>query len=149
MVLCAFSAYATVPPFVFRLDPKRWLYRAITAAILRAGPFLRLALRFPAPIRYLWYERLLTAILGERWTLGRLVTTGERVMNLERLYNLREGMTRADDALPRRLLEERTFKGLDRGVPLEEMLPRYYAIRGWDRDGVPSDATLARLQVRK
>ena len=48
---------------------------------------------------------------------------GERVFNMERLYNLREGLTDRDDTLPRRLLEESIFPDVDRGVPLDKMLP--------------------------
>ena len=72
-------------------------------------------------------------------TTGELIRTGERVWNLERLYNLREGFTRQDDTLPRRLLEEPLPEGPSQGwvVHLAPMLTEYYRARGWDEEGVP------------
>jgi aldehyde:ferredoxin oxidoreductase len=64
------------------------------------------------------------------------------------MYNLREGFTSADDTLPDRILHEPTFKHMESGHPLAELLPRYYRNRGWDADGVPTPRTLERLQVR-
>ena len=53
-----------------------------------------------------------------------------------------------DDTLPDRILHESTFPHLRSGHPLDQLLPRYYKIRGWDEHGVPLPRTLARLQVR-
>ncbi len=76
-----------------------------------------------------------------------LKALGERVYNLTRLFNVREGFRRKDDALPRRCLEEPMPEGPAKGhvVELETMLNEYYAIRGWDEDGIPSGETLERL----
>jgi len=112
-----------------------------------SGPLLRLAFGARvAPI--LWFEKWLTYITGERFTAGRLQEIGARIFNLERMYNLREGFTGADDTLPGRILDEPTFPGMAAGHPLPALLPRYYALRGWDRNGVPMARTLKRLQVR-
>ena len=72
---------------------------------------------------------------------------GERVWNLERLYNLREGFTAADDTLPHRLLNEPSPVGPSAGhvVHLAPMLAEYYEFRGWDAHGVPTPAKLAAL----
>jgi aldehyde:ferredoxin oxidoreductase len=72
---------------------------------------------------------------------------GERIWNLERLYNNRAGFTRNDDSLPPRMLEEPLTEGAARGhvVPLEEMLDDYYRHRGWDREGRPTPEKLAEL----
>jgi len=63
------------------------------------------------------------------------------------MYNLREGLTAADDTLPDRILHESTFPHLSSGHPLGELLPQYYKKRGWSPDGVPTRRTLERLQV--
>jgi aldehyde:ferredoxin oxidoreductase len=72
---------------------------------------------------------------------------GERIWNLERLYNNRAGLTRKDDSLPPRMLEEPLTEGAARGhvVPLEEMLDDYYQYRGWDHEGRPTPQKLAEL----
>ncbi len=81
------------------------------------------------------------------WTEERLLESGERTWNLERQYNLAAGLTSADDTLPKRLLEVPAPGGTAKGkvCELDVMLPEYYKLRGWTKDGVPTKATLARL----
>lgn len=81
------------------------------------------------------------------WDAERLRQTGERIWNLERLFNLRAGLTRADDTLPKRILSEPAPSGTAKGLVsrLDVMLPEYYKLRGWDAEGVPTTETLGRL----
>jgi len=94
-----------------------------------------------------FFARLLTAVSGVPFTGDDLMEAGERVYNLERIYNLREGFTMADDTLPRRLLDEPMPAGPSAGwtVKLEPMLKEYYQFRGWDKNGVPTPARLKKL----
>ena len=84
-----------------------------------------------------------------KWTTENLLETGERIWNLERQFNLAAGFTGKDDTLPRRLLEEAAKTGPAEGkvAELGKMLPEYYSLRGWSKDGVPTDETLKRLAV--
>jgi aldehyde:ferredoxin oxidoreductase len=84
-----------------------------------------------------------------KWDLQRLRLTGERIWNLERLFNLRAGFGGKDDTLPKRILEEPADVGVGKGLVsrLPEMLPEYYQLRGWDEHGVPSAQTLQRLDL--
>ena len=76
-----------------------------------------------------------------------LFEAAERVYNLERLFLLKAGFTSADDTLPRRMLEEPMPEGPAKGqvVELDVMLPEFYQLRGWDKDGVPTEEKLAAL----
>jgi aldehyde:ferredoxin oxidoreductase len=87
------------------------------------------------------------AATGADWTVEDFLRVGERTWNLERLWNLKAGLTKADDALPRRLLKEPHKEGPSAGVTvnLEAMLPIYYAERGWDSEGVPTAGKLTEL----
>ncbi|MBI2940662.1 MAG: aldehyde ferredoxin oxidoreductase family protein [Chloroflexi bacterium] len=98
-----------------------------------------------------FFARVLTATTGIHCSTGELLQIGERVWNLERLFNLRAGFTRADDTLPPRLLQEPVADGPSKGwvVHLEEMLEEYYRGRGWDRDGVPTPEKLHELGLSK
>ena len=84
---------------------------------------------------------------GLPFTTENAVLAGERIWNLERLFNMREGLTKADDSLAPRLLTEPMPEGPAAGnvCELEEMLAEYYSARGWSEDGKPSDETLERL----
>jgi aldehyde:ferredoxin oxidoreductase len=147
MVLCMFSTYGILPAFVHRMDPNSLLYRMIVGAFERSGPMYRWLLGLKGRPLF-WFEKWLTYITGQTFTSGHLQEIGARIFNLERMYNLREGLTGQDDTLPPRMLHESTFPHLTSGVPLDQLLPRYYQIRGWDAQGVPLPRTLKKLKVR-
>ena len=75
------------------------------------------------------------------WSVERLVEAGERIWNLERDYNLKAGLTGADDKLPERLMKEAAKTGPAKGKVsgLDVMLPEYYQLRGWSKDGQLTD----------
>jgi aldehyde:ferredoxin oxidoreductase len=91
-------------------------------------------------------EQLDAACEGS-WTAERMHESGERTWNLERLFNLKAGLTAADDTLPPRLLKEPAPSGTAKGKvnELDIMLPEYYAERNWSTDGIPTAAVLNRL----
>jgi aldehyde:ferredoxin oxidoreductase len=93
------------------------------------------------------YAKLLTAATGTKFTDEDFMKIGERIYNLERLYNLREGFSSGDDTLPKRLLEEPMLNGPSKARVnmLLRMLPSYYALRGWDSEGVPTEEKLREL----
>jgi aldehyde:ferredoxin oxidoreductase len=83
-------------------------------------------------------------------SVEELERVGERVINLERLFNVREGARRKDDVLPWRVMHEPIPDGPSAGMhcppsELSMMLDRYYELRGWDADGVPTPARLSTL----
>ncbi|MBM3293702.1 MAG: aldehyde ferredoxin oxidoreductase family protein [Candidatus Aminicenantes bacterium] len=93
------------------------------------------------------FAEILRTVTGLDWSEEELMRVGRRIYTLERLFNIRAGFGRADDALPPRFLNEELQTGSSRRrrVGLEPMLDDYYAVRGWDRNGVPRPQTLAEL----
>lgn len=89
----------------------------------------------------------LKAATGVEMALEDLMKAGERIWNLERLFNLKAGITGKEDRLPDRLVKEPMPAGPAKGqvVHLEKMLPEYYELRGWDKDGVPTKERLKEL----
>lgn len=92
----------------------------------------------------LWEEKpkeWLKLVTGIQYEQEKLLSIGERIWNLERLFNIKAGFTRKDDSLPPRMYEKLI---LDEGyaVNLSEMLDKYYQLRGWDSNGVPTQAKL-------
>jgi aldehyde:ferredoxin oxidoreductase len=148
LVMCYFASYAVLPPAIFRMNPNSLAYRLVSRAMLKAGGAVRLILKAKSPLKLLWFEKFLNTICGTNVSMSDLGEAGARVYTLERLYNLREGLSGADDTLPQRLLTESIFAHLEGGVPLEPMLASYYRIRGWNAQGIPSEQTIQHLQIR-
>ena len=93
---------------------------------------------------------ILTKATGIEFTPEKLMLIGERIHNLARLYNLRNGRTGKDDTLPSRFFEEEMTAGLLKGKKMSkeffaDLLQKYYKIRGWEKNGVPTDAKLKEL----
>jgi aldehyde:ferredoxin oxidoreductase len=93
------------------------------------------------------YRILVAAACDGEWSEERMQQTGERIWNLERQFNLKAGLGKKDDTLPKRILEEPAPSGTGKGLVcrLGEMLPEYYELRGWSEEGVPTADTLKRL----
>ncbi|MHA1371505.1 MAG: aldehyde ferredoxin oxidoreductase family protein, partial [Promethearchaeota archaeon] len=80
----------------------------------------------------------------------KLIKTGERILNLSKAFNIREGWTRNDDTLPERLFTEPIPDGPSKGAKVnrdgfERIKTEYYRQRGWDDKGIPTDEKLKEL----
>jgi aldehyde:ferredoxin oxidoreductase len=91
----------------------------------------------------------LQAACTEEFTLEELNLIGERIWNLERDFNNRAGFAAKDDNLPKRLTSEPAKTGPAKGKVngLDKMLPEYYELRGWDKNGQLKPETRARLKL--
>jgi aldehyde:ferredoxin oxidoreductase len=99
------------------------------------------------------YAQMVRAVTGWDVTPEELERVGERIVNLERLFNVREGVSRADDVLPWKVMHEPIPDGPSAGMhcppaELDAMLDEYYGLRGWDRNGVPTPGRLIELGLR-
>ncbi len=95
---------------------------------------------------------IVSCLFGDSWTLDDIKQVGTRIMCQERLFNMREGLTRKDDILPSRLLNEPKPDGPTRGavVPLETLKDDYYRAMGWDlASGNPPDSLLDELEIER
>jgi aldehyde:ferredoxin oxidoreductase len=96
---------------------------------------------------------LMEAVTGLAFTPEEVLKVGERVNNLAKAFNVREGFTRADDTLPERLMTEPLKAGASKGhvisrEDLDKMLDEYYSLRGWDVEtGTPTRAKLTDLRL--
>ena len=95
------------------------------------------------------YVEMMTTVTGIHYDLDAYFKIGERIWNLERMFNLRAGLTTADDTLPPRIMQEPIPSGPSKGCfnRLGEMLPEYYSLRGWGPDGVPTPGKLGELAL--
>ncbi|WP_029009229.1 aldehyde ferredoxin oxidoreductase family protein [Azospirillum halopraeferens] len=95
------------------------------------------------------FAELMTTATGVPYTADRFIRAGERIWNLERLWNLKAGLSAVDDTLPPRMTGEPIPAGPSKGAVsrVPEMMPLYYAVRGWDGEGVPTRETLDVLEL--
>ena len=95
------------------------------------------------------YANILSAVTGVDYTSEDLMLAGERIWNVERLYNVREGFGKADDILPDRFFEEKVNGRVIDKEEFLKTLDEYYRMRGWDENGVPAEGKLGRLGIRR
>jgi aldehyde:ferredoxin oxidoreductase len=95
------------------------------------------------------YASLLQAVTNVTFSAWDLISIGERIYNLERAFNAREGFGRKEDALPRRLVATPLPEGHSKNITvmLDPMLDEYYRLRGWTSDGLPTASTLSDLKL--
>jgi aldehyde:ferredoxin oxidoreductase len=98
------------------------------------------------------YVKMINSITGWNFTLADVEGIGERIYNLERAFNCREGVSRKDDALPFRTSRQPIPDGPSKGMhtPPDEfkgMLEEYYRLRGWDTNGIPTGEKLMALDL--
>ena len=91
---------------------------------------------------------------GEDWDLAKMKIAGERIWNLSKLFNIKEGMSRKDDYLPEKFAVEGIKSGPLKGKVISRekqdfMLDKYYELRGWTKKGVPTPETLKKLGIEE
>ncbi|MBN2322419.1 MAG: aldehyde ferredoxin oxidoreductase C-terminal domain-containing protein, partial [Spirochaetes bacterium] len=91
----------------------------------------------------------LNCITGWDFDHEEFFKTGERIFNLKRLYNTRLGLSRKDDILPPRMLSHKKDYTTNELPPLGLLLNEYYARRGWDEFGIPTNKTLKKLGLEQ
>jgi len=131
-------------PLVTRGKPQ-WVkvFQDLSAAIDASGMCLFTSFALGADD----YADLLAATTGMKIDAAELLKIGDRIWNLQKLYNINRGFGRKDDTLPDRLLNEPLMEGAAKGQVWrgEEMIDEYYTLRGWDKEGTPTPEKLKEL----
>ena len=151
---CIFTSYAVLPS----IPPKYYNPHGLTGAIadkilqsthwLLGGQGRMKPGMTPFHPPFLPHTKVLSHLTGMNLHMGYFTAVGERGYTMERLFNLREGILREADTLPPRMTDELQDPGNPRSrVPLEKLLPRYYHVRDWDGDGVPTVRLLEKLDM--
>ena len=116
-----------------------------TAVVDAAGICLFSSMAMPSEM----IAGMLNSVLELELDVPAMLSVGERIWNLERLFNNSAGFSRKDDSLPPRMLKEPLTTGPSKGhvVALDLMLDEYYRERGWDAQGRPTAERLASLSL--
>ena len=136
---CQFTSYAYVlePPIV-KYTPKFLL-----SLFMQYLPTVAILLMDISIFSKLW-----RSVTGQRMNQWQMLKAGARIHVMERYMNTAEGISRKDDTLPGRFLNE--GRGCDekrRTVPLQPMLDAYYRLRGYDPHGIPTPKTMKKLGI--
>lgn len=151
---CIFTLYSFIPAFLLKKPNSKFtilINKFLTFP--GVGVLLNLINKahekvIPISIPMIPHIKAISLATGMRIGFGKFKTIGERGFNLERLFNIRRGLTKAGDSLPKRLTEElQNPKNLKSKVPLKELKRKYYKSRGWSLDGIPKEKTLKRLKL--
>ena len=151
---CHVRGYLTSPEILGvpqKLDPlategkAAWVkaFQDLTAAFDSAGVCLFTTFALGAD----QLKDLLNAACGSNHSTADILLCGERIWNLERLFNLRAGIRPSEDTLPDRILKEPAVGPHKSVARLSETLPEYYSVRGWDPGGTPSEEKLRELEI--
>lgn len=119
------------------------VFQDFTAVVDSSGVCLFTTFALGAP----QFASFCSAATGLDFNEEVLMNLGDRIYNLERVFNLKAGIDPSQDTLPKRLLNEGIAEGPLKGevARLDEMLPAYYQERGWGADGIPTDEKLQAL----
>ncbi len=136
-----------------KLDPKstegkaEWVktFQDLTAVIDSLGLCLFTSFAFGADD----YRDLINGATNFNLSTEEMLKIGERIYNLERLFNIKAGISPDEDKLPDRFIEEEMPEGPNKGVVVQlgELLPEYYKIRGWDENGNIKEEKLKELEL--
>ncbi|MEJ2283040.1 MAG: aldehyde ferredoxin oxidoreductase family protein [Desulfobacterales bacterium] len=136
---CEFTAYA----YTGESPLTRYSPNPVLAVMMQYLPKVTTKL-----VDFSIYADLFEAVSGIPMSTAGFLAAGERIHVLERHMNCREGISRKDDTLPDRFLKEHREEDLHkRTVPLGKMLDKYYKLRGYDTNGIPTVDTLKRLGI--
>ncbi len=149
---CLFTTFAVFPGFLIS-KPNGLITRTVNKIMPYLGGVLYLALRYPWILSVnlpsiLPHTVALSAVTGMKFNFGKLLRIGERGYNLERLMNKRLGVSADCDTLPKRLTEELQDSDNPKSkVPLDKLKRRYYKVRGWSEDGLPTEKLIKKLGI--
>ncbi len=148
---CLFTSWTFVPSAAFRVPGSRVLSSVISWLLTHTWLLIDWTVKMPKSLLkmhlpMLPHSKAIALSTGMKMDFGKYYMVGERGYTMERLFNLREGIDKSTDTLARRFTDEELIPGNKKTkVPLSKMLPKYYRLRGWKKDGVPGKKTLKKL----
>ena len=147
-----FGSEKAVDPYAWESKPEMVVWHENFGAVVDSAEMCKYTCFSAYAVRPEDMARFLTYAVGKEFTTEEVMQIGERIYNLERLFNLREGLTPDEDQLPKRFVKEPLPEGPATGqtVEMDKMLPIYYQLREWDwNTGIPELAKLESLGLKE
>jgi Aldehyde:ferredoxin oxidoreductase len=149
---CLFTSYQVLPGFLIS-KPNFLPTRIVNAVAPYVGGVVDIINHHPGllPLNIesmVTYPVIIRKVTGFRSNIGEFLKVGMRGYNLERLVNIRLGLTSSQDDLPARLkTENEDPKNTKTHVPIDKLRKKYYKSRRWDENGVPKASLLKMLKI--
>ncbi len=143
---CIFTSYAIIPGIANSLSPYGALAKTLDVVMRGTGDMMGMLFKLPPGavpfhLPVIPHSKSVAKLTGMKFGAGAFLAAGNRSYNMERLFNVREGLV--ENTLPERLTDVPQDPDDPRTkVPVDEMLPKYYKARGWDERGIPTERTL-------
>lgn len=150
---CLFTSWTMLPPALYKVPGRKWLSSLVTFLLTYMWGLISLLIKLPPWLLKfhmpgLPHSKALYFATGIPMNYGKFFQLGARGYTLEKLFNLREGFTKNDDTLSNRFTKNPLLPNKKNSVVrLDRMLPVYYSLRGWDKNGVPKKRTLRKLEL--
>lgn len=148
---CIFTSYAVIPGFADKVKPYGALAKVLDLTLRGTGDSMAALLKLPAQampfhLPLIPHSKVIEDCTGMKYSAGEFLAMGARVFNLERMFNVREGLV--INTLPDRMTKEpQSPTNSETVVPLDRLLPRFYRGRGWDTRGIPTEKILRSLDL--
>ncbi len=148
---CLFTSWTFVPPIAFKVPRYKTLSKVVSKILTYAWPSIDATLMLPPGLMkihlpMLPHTKAIKLATGMDMSFGKFLEVGARGYNLERMFNIREGFSKKDDTLAKRFTSDPQISEKPESVVrVDDMLPKYYRLRGWDENGVPTRKTLDKL----
>ncbi len=148
---CLFTSWTFVPSIAFKIPGSKIASSIATSVLTGIWPLINSIVTMPTSLMkfhlpMLPHTKAIKSATGMKMDFGRFMAVGDRGYTIERLFNMREGLTMKDDRLAKRFTSEPLLKNNKKSiVRLDKMLPKYYKLRGWDKNGVPTSKKLKKL----
>ena len=148
---CLFTSWTFVPGIAFKAQGSKLVSDIITQVMTHSWPLIRAVYRMPKwllkfHIPMLPHTKALNYATGMKMNFGKFMQIGARGYTMEKIFNLREGIGKAQDTLAKRFTDDPLDTNNKKSVVrLDKMLPAYYRLRGWDKNGIPKKRTLKKL----
>lgn len=148
---CLFTSWTFVPSSAFKLPGSKIASSIATSILTASWPIINSMVRMPKSLMkfhlpMLPHTKAIKSATGMKSNFGEFMAVGDRGYTMERLFNLREGLSMKDDRLAKRFTDEPLLKNNKNSVVrIDKMLPKYYKLRGWNKEGIPTQRKLKKL----
>ncbi|PKL35177.1 MAG: aldehyde:ferredoxin oxidoreductase [Spirochaetae bacterium HGW-Spirochaetae-1] len=150
---CLFTSWTFVPGIAYKAPGHLLISKIITKVLTYSWPLINFTYTMPKGLMkfhlpMLPHTKAINYATGMKMDFGKFMMAGARGYTMEKLFNLREGIDKEFDTLAKRFTDVPLLANNKKSVVrLDKMIPKYYKLRGWDKNGIPKKKTLKKMGI--